>query len=132
MKEKTSVVVAFLVVVFMGSTALAAAKSIDYSPDAFAEAQAAGKFIIVDVYADWCPTCRAQRPILAELKTETELENAVFVTVDYDRDKDFLRTHRIPRQSTILVFHGERELTRSIAETNRERLRGVVLSAVGH
>jgi thioredoxin 1 len=131
MKTAMRALAGLFLLAFAGSPAFAAAESIQYSPEAFAEAQAAGNTIVVDVYADWCPTCRAQKPILDELKTEAALEEVLFVTVDYDREKDFLRAHRIPRQSTILVFQGEEEVARSIAETDRDRLRTTILSAAG-
>lgn len=101
-----------------------------YSDASFARAQNAGKTIIVDVHADWCPTCRAQQPILNELRADKRLKDVVFIKVDFDSDKGFLRANRIPRQSTIVVFKGKKETARSIAETNRERLRSVVLGAI--
>ena len=101
-----------------------------YDAAKFAQAQSQGKTIVVDVYADWCPTCRAQNPILEELRTERQSSNVLFVKVNFDDEKAFLRQHRIPRQSTILVFKGKEEVARSIAETNRSRLRGVVLGAL--
>ena len=93
-------------------------------------AQAKGKTIVVDVYANWCPTCRAQSPILDELRAEEQSGDILFVKVDFDEKKAFLHAHRIPRQSTVLVFKGETELARSIAETNRTRLRQIVLGAI--
>ncbi|MDO7837209.1 thioredoxin family protein [Sphingobium sp. HBC34] len=101
-----------------------------YSPDAFSRAQASGKTIVVDVHATWCPTCRAQEPILDALRSEPRLKNAIFVKVDFDTEKAFLRQHRIPRQSTVLVFKGTRETARSIAETRPEQLRAAVLGGV--
>ncbi|NMW31937.1 thioredoxin family protein [Altererythrobacter sp. RZ02] len=101
-----------------------------YSDESFARAQNAGKTIIVDVHADWCPTCRAQQPILNELRADKRLKDVVFIKVDFDSDKGFLRANRIPRQSTIVVFKGKKETARSIAETNRKRLRSVVLGAI--
>lgn len=98
-----------------------------YSASTFEAAQREGRTIVVNVHADWCPTCRAQAPILAELRGDARLAGALFVQVDFDRDRDFLRAHRIPRQSTILVFDGAEEKGRSIAETNRSRLRAFVL-----
>ena len=50
--------------------------------------------------------------------------------VDFDKQKAFLRAHRIPRQSTVLVFKGRKEIARSIAQTDRNRLRAVVLGAL--
>ena len=103
---------------------------VEYSPQALATAQASGDPVVVDVFAPWCPTCRAQAPILDELRQDERLADATFIKVNFDNEKAFLRAHRIPRQSTILVFKGETEVARSIAETNRTRLRAVVLNAI--
>lgn len=101
-----------------------------YDAAEFMMAQKKGKTIVVDVYADWCPTCRAQAPILEELRTEKQNSNTLFVKVNFDEQKAFLRDNRIPRQSTVLVFKGREEVARSIAQTNRAELRGVVLNAL--
>lgn len=110
--------------------ASAQASVTSYSASAFQAAQREGRTIVVDVHADWCPTCRAQAPILSELRNDPRLADALFVRVDFDNDRDFLRTHRIPRQSTILVFDGTEEKGRSIAETDRARLRAFVLGNI--
>ncbi len=110
------------------AAASAQATFVEYSESGFRAAQAEGRTIIVDVHADWCPTCRAQAPILRELRDDPRLADALFIRVDFDSERAFLRAHRIPRQSTILVFNGREEAGRSIAETNRDRLRSFVLS----
>ena len=38
-----------------------------FDAKAFQQAQTAGKTILVDVTASWCPTCRQQRPIVQYL-----------------------------------------------------------------
>ncbi|MEP3051050.1 MAG: thioredoxin family protein [Erythrobacter sp.] len=101
-----------------------------YDEPTFTMAQAKGQTIVVDVYADWCPTCRAQAPILDEIRKDNIGNEVKFVKVNFDDEKDFLRQHRIPRQSTILVFDGENEIVRTIAETDRSRLRDQVLNAL--
>ncbi|MEL6239109.1 MAG: thioredoxin family protein, partial [Pseudomonadota bacterium] len=101
-----------------------------YDEAEFMMAQKKGKTIVVDVYADWCPTCRAQAPILEELRTETLSSDVLYVKVNFDEEKTFLKAHRIPRQSTVLVFKGMDETARSIAQTNRAALRSVVLGAL--
>ncbi|KEO92002.1 hypothetical protein EH31_04845 [Erythrobacter longus] len=101
-----------------------------YDEAEFMMAQKKGKTIVVDVYADWCPTCRAQAPILDELRAEKQSDDVLFVKVNFDDEKAFLRANRIPRQSTVLVFKGMDEVARSIAQTNRTRLRSVVLGAL--
>lgn len=102
----------------------------DYSPTAFEQAQADGRVILVDVYADWCPTCKAQKPLLDDIAKDAALDDALLVRVNFDTEKAFLAAHRVPRQSTILVFVGEEEVSRSIAETNAERLRTAITAGL--
>lgn len=101
-----------------------------YSDSGFEAAQNSGKTIVVDVYATWCPTCRAQAPILDELRSEKASADTLFVKVNFDEHKSFLRANRIPRQSTVVVFKGKQEVARSIAQTNRAKLRSFVLDAI--
>ncbi len=112
---------------FAISAAASAADWQSYSPERFAAAQASGKPVIVHIHAVWCPTCKAQMPTLDELRQDAALKDAVFMRVDFDSQKDFLRAHRVSSQSTILIFKGEKEAARSVAETNRDRLRAMVL-----
>lgn len=99
----------------------------DYGDATFAAALDANDSILVDIAADWCPTCKAQAPLLDELRMDARLAGVRFIRVDYDVHKEFLAAYRVPRQSTILLFMNGREVGRSIAETNRERLRQFVL-----
>ena len=130
MRNLAKAILAAIAAMFVAIPALAAPTWTNYSAERFASAQAAGRTIVVDVHADWCPTCKAQAPILETLRNDKRLENVTFMRVDFDTEKDFLRTHRVPRQSTILVFKGKQETGRSIAETDPARLRSFVLQAV--
>lgn len=119
-----------LVSILIAVPALAAPAWTPYSQTDFSQAQASGKTIVVDVHADWCPTCKAQQPTLDALRKDPRLNKVIFIRVDFDKDKDFLRQHRIPRQSTVLVFRGTRETARSIAETRPAELRAAVLAGL--
>src|SRR4051794_18915025 len=44
-----------------------AGTAVPFSAAAFKAAQAAGNPILVEIHADWCPTCKAQVPILDKL-----------------------------------------------------------------
>src|SRR5262245_5814858 len=74
-----------------------------YEPQSFEAALASGP-VVVHVYADWCPVCRAQKPVLGALAKDQGLAAVKFVAVDFDKDKQFLRTYRVANQSVILVF----------------------------
>ena len=96
-----------------------------YESAAFADAQQAGETIFVAVHADWCPSCRAQRPILDVLVDEPAFENAVAFVVDFDTQRDFLAEHQVRYQTTLLVFKGEDETGRSLGERNEGRIRSL-------
>src|SRR5262245_31899226 len=99
-----------------------AAKSFD--DQSFKQAQAAGKPILVDVTASWCPTCRQQRPIVEQI--EKEKPNLVVYKVDFDTAKDTLKRFRGQHQSTLIVFKGTNEVGRSTGDTDPARIRALV------
>jgi len=95
-----------------------AAQRADYTPAAFAAAQKAGKPILVEVHATWCPTCKAQTPILSKLESEPRFAGLAVFHVDFDKQKDALRKFNAQMQSTLIVFKGETETGRSVGATD--------------
>jgi thiol-disulfide isomerase/thioredoxin len=97
-----------------------------FDAKAFETAQAAGRTILVDVTAPWCPTCRQQRPILQSI--EKENPKLVVFEVDFDTAKAVLKRFRVTQQSTLIVFKGKSEVGRSTGDTNPARIRRLVAS----
>lgn len=104
------------------SFAVQAGQSFDAG--AFQQAQSAGKTILVDVTAPWCPTCKQQRPIVQEI--EKEKPNLVVYEVDFDTAKDVLKRFRVQSQSTLVVFRGADEVGRSTGDTDAARIRALI------
>ena len=100
-----------------------------YELRSFEDSLAAGP-IVVHVYAGWCPVCRAQKPILATLAKDQALAGVRFVTVDFDKDREFLRTYRVGNQSVILLFKNGQEAVRLIGITDAESIRARLLGAL--
>jgi thiol-disulfide isomerase/thioredoxin len=98
-----------------------------FDAKAFQASQAAGKSILVDVSAPWCPTCKQQKPIVQEI--EKERPDLVVYDVDFDRAKDVLKQFRVQYQSTLIVFKGSKEVARSTGETDPAPLRALVAKA---
>ncbi len=98
-----------------------------FDAKAFQTAQAAGKSILVDVTASWCPTCKQQKPIVQEI--EKEHPDLVVYDVDFDSAKDVLKQFRVQYQSTLIVFKGSKEVARSTGETDPAPLRALVAKA---
>ncbi len=95
-----------------------------YDAKAFAAAQDAGKSILVDVTAPWCPTCAKQKPIVQGL--ETSQPKLVVFDVDFDSAKDVLKQFRVTSQSTLIMFKGKAEMGRSTGETNPAAITALV------
>jgi thiol-disulfide isomerase/thioredoxin len=113
-----------LVPAMLLATSIAAAAAQPFEPSAFQSAQAAGRTILVDVTAPWCPTCRQQRPILEQV--EREKPDLVVFEVDFDNAKDTLRRFRVSAQSTLVVFRGSNEVARSTGITDPAAIRALI------
>jgi thiol-disulfide isomerase/thioredoxin len=90
-----------------------------FTPDAFAAAQKAGKPIFVEIDASWCPVCAKQRPILGGLMADPKFKNLVYFVVDFDSQKDAVKSFGARMQSTLIAFKGEHETGRSVGDTDR-------------
>jgi len=89
-----------------------------FTPEAFAAAQKSGKPILVVIHASWCPTCKAQRPILSELMAKPEFKDLVYFVVDFDSQKDAVKYFGARVQSTLIAFKGATETGRSVGDTD--------------
>jgi thioredoxin len=97
---------------------------------AFAEAQKAGKPILIDIFAVWCPVCRAQNPILTQLTRAPKFADMVVFKIDFDTQKDDVRALKATAQSTLIVYKGETEKGRSVGDTNQASIEALLDSAL--
>jgi len=91
--------------------------AVPFSAEAFKAAQAAGSPILVEIHADWCPTCKAQSPILDRLTAEPKFKDLKIFRVDFDAMKPVVREFGAQMQSTLIVFKGATEHGRSVGDT---------------
>src|SRR5215470_17884340 len=84
---------------------------------AFAQARKAGKPIFVAIHASWCPTCKAQKPILSELMADPKFKNLVYFVVDFESQKEAVKYFGARMQSTLITFKGATETARSVGDT---------------
>ena len=92
----------------LGLSALApslaqAATEYPFTQQAFTDAQKAGKPILVDVWASWCPTCKAQAPTLSQIIADPTTKDLLVFKVDFDAQKDVVKNFGVQMQSTLIV-----------------------------
>jgi thioredoxin 1 len=90
-----------------------------FDDQAFAQAQKASKPIFVAIHATWCPICKAQKPILADLMADPKFKDLTYFTIDFDSQKDLVRRFGAQKQSTLIAFIGNKEQGRSVGDSNR-------------
>ncbi|MGE3914972.1 MAG: thioredoxin family protein [Hyphomicrobiaceae bacterium] len=110
-----------------GMPALAAEK---YSSAAVEAAQKAGKSVLVEISAPWCPTCKAQRPIIDNLAGSDKYKGFSYFTVDFDTQKDVVKKLNARSQSTLIVYKGEAEVGRSVGDTDPAKIEGLLAKAL--
>lgn len=119
---------AFAVLAMANASLAAERKSFDAK--SFAAAQAMGAPILVDISATWCPTCKAQKPIIDALAQLPENDDLVIFDVDFDSQKPVVRDFRAQSQSTLIAFRGKVETARSVGDTDPDSIASLVKSAV--
>jgi thioredoxin 1 len=97
-----------------------------FSAKAFAAAEAAGRPILVHVYADWCPTCRAQEPVISRLSAADRFHQLVIFRLDYDHQAAQWRALGVRMQSTLIAFHGAKETARMVGGTDEASIEPVL------
>lgn len=101
-----------------------------YSDAAFDKALKAGKPILVEVHAPWCPTCKAQAPHIGKITADGKFKSLTIFTVDFDSQKDALKRLNARQQSTLIVFKGGKEASRSVGDTNEGSIRKLIETAL--
>ena len=117
-------------VLVLGTINAFAADRFVYEAKAFQAARDAGKPILVHVTAPWCGECKAQKPIVAALAQQPEYKELTIVDVDFDTQKDALRALNVQKQSTLVIYKGETEVTRAVGITRREAIEAVFKKAL--
>lgn len=112
------------------SSAQATVRKSPFTQADFEAAQKAGQSIIVEVAADWCSTCKAQGRIIQSLTSAAPFDKVRVFTVNFDTQKDALRTLKAMSQSTLIGFKGTKETARTIGDTKPDSIRALVSSTL--
>jgi len=90
----------------------------------------AGKPVVLDISASWCPTCAEQKPIIDGLMKRPAYKDVTLMTIDFDSAKPTLKKFKVQMQSTLIAFKGASEVARSVGDTTPAGLEGLIKKTV--
>ncbi|MFT4276769.1 MAG: thioredoxin family protein [Rhodopseudomonas sp.] len=128
-KSFNRAVLAAAVAALLPLSALASTAS-PYTPAAFKAAQSAGEPVLIEIHADWCPTCKAQTPIIQRLAADPKFAKLKIFRVDFDGQKDVVKQFGATMQSTLIVFNGAAEKGRSVGDTKEASIASLLAKAL--
>jgi thioredoxin 1 len=80
--------------------------------------------VLVEFYADWCPTCRAMAPTLEQLAGE--MPGAKIVKVNVDDSPQLASRYGIDSIPSLLVFKDGQVVAAHVGLASRDQLRELV------
>ena len=105
----------------------------EYTPEAVAAARASGKPFLLDFFAPWCTTCRAQERVISGLLQNNPAYREIqIIRVDWDTNRTgpLVAELQIPRRSTLVVMQGTVELGRIVADTREANIAALLDLAI--
>ena len=108
-----------------------AAERVHFDRTAFEAALKTGEPVLIDISASWCPTCQRQKQILGDLTGKPEFAAYTIFEVDYDTEKDIMRSFNAPQRSTLIAFKDGNEVGRIVGDTRVAAIEALLAKAVG-
>ena len=95
-------------------------KSTTFTNEIFKKAQAEGKTIVINSWNETCYTCGKQVKILNE--AEKEFKDILFLSYEQTRDTEIAKLLGIEYWTTIVVYKGDKEISRTIGQTKKSKI----------
>ena len=120
----------FILATSLAFASVAFADSTPFTQTAFDALQKEGKPTLVAIHANWCPTCRAQAPIINDLLKQKSYQTITALRVDFDTQKDIVKAFHASKQSTLIIFKAGKEVARSIGDTSPSGIENLLEKAI--
>ncbi len=113
------------------SSPLHAAEVRKYDAATFAAAQKAGRPILVDVKAWWCPVCASQNSTIKKAIAAADYKNLLILEVNYDSQKAIWQGFGVQKQGALIAFRGGKEVQRLQFITDRDQINALLSRLAG-
>ena len=109
-----------ILILFFNLSTHVFAKTTSFTNEIFAKAQLEGKTIVVNSWNKTCTTCLKQIKILDEAKND--FKDIVFLSYEQTKDKEIAKSLDIDYWTTIVVYKNDKEISRTIGQTNKDKI----------
>ena len=106
--------------ILISFNSFAVEKKTTFTNEIFKTAQADGKIVIINSWQKTCYTCKKQIKILNQ--AEKDFNNFLFLSYEQTKYKDIAKLLNIKYWTTIVIYQNNKEIYRSIGETNKEKI----------
>ena len=89
----------------------------NFTIEKFEEAKKNGETIVVTAWNKYCGTCKKQKVVLDQ--AEKDFKNVLFLYYSHPKMKDIAKYLKIDHRSTILVYKGNTEVSRTIGQLDK-------------
>ena len=109
-------------------------KKTTFTKELFDKAQSDGKVVVVSSWIKYCSSCAGQMKILNKAKNEGELSDIKFDNIEYFSfevtNKEIANLLNVQYQTTLLIFKDNKEVYRSIGETNKDLIYKAIKTSI--
>ena len=93
---------------------------LNFTVKTFEEAKKNGETIVVTAWNKYCGTCKKQKVVLDQ--AEKDFKNVLFLYYSHPKMKDVAKYLKVDHRSTILVYKGNEEVSRTIGQVDRSSI----------
>ena len=92
-------------------------KKLNFTVEKFEDAKKNGETVVVAAWSKYCGTCIRQKVVLEQ--AENDFKDVLFLYYNHPKKKDIAKYLKIDHRSTILVFKGETEVSRTLGQVDK-------------
>ena len=108
------------IIVFLSINSVAVSKGTTFTNEIFEKSQLDGKTVLIHSWNKTCSTCAKQVKILD--KAKQDFKNVIFLSFEQTKDKSIAKFLNIDYWTTIVVYRNNKEVSRSIGQTNKDKI----------
>ena len=119
----------FLVIIFflISTNAFTSEVKMNFTKDAFENAQKNGKTVVINSWNKFCMTCIKQEKIIK--KAKKDFDDVLFLTFA-QKNKDIAKYLNIDYRSTIVVYKDNKEIARIIGITDKDDIYSLIKKGI--